>query len=137
MRRLWELCWGAGRILLVFWRFSGPGPRLILSLQRNAAPVVSTIRTYAADAKASPTEVSSILEQRIRGVQDEANLAETGRVLSVGYVVPRLGAGSWQLGRWLVSGERALHRNQQGPMAESDATGCPIGMRKLTLFTSQ
>ena len=44
------------------------------------------VRTYAADAKASPTEVSSILEQRIRGVQEEAGLAETGRVLSVGYV---------------------------------------------------
>lgn len=43
-------------------------------------------RNYAADAKASPTEVSSILEQRIRGVQEEAGLAETGRVLSVGYV---------------------------------------------------
>jgi hypothetical protein len=43
-------------------------------------------RFYAADAKASPTEVSSILEQRIRGVQEEASLAETGRVLSVGYV---------------------------------------------------
>lgn len=41
-------------------------------------------RSYA--DKASPTEVSSILEQRIRGVQEEANLAETGRVLSVGYV---------------------------------------------------
>lgn len=41
-------------------------------------------RTYA--DKASPTEVSSILEQRIRGVQEEAGLAETGRVLSVGYV---------------------------------------------------
>lgn len=38
------------------------------------------------DAKASPTEVSSILEQRIRGVQEEAGLAETGRVLSVGCV---------------------------------------------------
>ena len=44
------------------------------------------VRTYAADAKASPTEVSSILEQRIRGVQEEAGLAETGRVLSVGCV---------------------------------------------------
>ena len=29
--------------------------------------------------------MSSILEQRIRGVQEEAGLAETGRVLSVGY----------------------------------------------------
>jgi hypothetical protein len=43
------------------------------------------VRNYAADAKAAPTEVSSILEQRIRGVQEEAGLAETGRVLSVGY----------------------------------------------------
>jgi len=41
-------------------------------------------RTYATDTKPSPTEVSSILEQRIRGVQEEAGLAETGRVLSVG-----------------------------------------------------
>lgn len=44
------------------------------------------VRSYAAEAKASPTEVSSLLEQRIRGVQEEANIAETGRVLSVGYV---------------------------------------------------
>ena len=43
-------------------------------------------RTYA-EAKATPTEVSSILEQRIRGVQEEGGLAETGRVLSVGYVL--------------------------------------------------
>jgi hypothetical protein len=43
-------------------------------------------RSYA--DKATPTEVSSILEQRIRGVQEESNLAETGRVLSVGYVEP-------------------------------------------------
>ncbi len=55
---------------------------------RNAAPAAVNVasmqaRTYA-DAKASPTEVSSILEQRIRGVQEESNLAETGRVLSVG-----------------------------------------------------
>ena len=35
---------------------------------------------------AAPTEVSSILEDRIRGVSEEANLNETGRVLSVGYV---------------------------------------------------
>lgn len=46
------------------------------------------VRSYAAEAKAAPTEVSSILEQRIRGVQEEAGLAETGRVLSVGYVNP-------------------------------------------------
>lgn len=39
-----------------------------------------------ASAKAQPTEVSSILEERIRGVSEEANLNETGRVLSVGYV---------------------------------------------------
>ncbi|KAE9967111.1 Alpha subunit of the F1 sector of mitochondrial F1F0 ATP synthase [Venturia inaequalis] len=48
------------------------------------------IRTYASDAKASPTEVSSILEQRIRGVQEEAGLAETGRVLSVGDGIARV-----------------------------------------------
>ncbi|KAK4904363.1 Alpha subunit of the F1 sector of mitochondrial F1F0 ATP synthase [Elasticomyces elasticus] len=43
-----------------------------------------------ADAKAAPTEVSSILEQRIRGVQEEAGLAETGRVLSVGDGIARV-----------------------------------------------
>lgn len=47
-------------------------------------------RSYAADAKASPTEVSSILEQRIRGVQEESGLAETGRVLSVGDGIARV-----------------------------------------------
>lgn len=63
---------------------------------RNTAPATilsatKQARGYAADAKASPTEVSSILEQRIRGVQEEAGLAETGRVLSVGYVYSNTG----------------------------------------------
>ncbi|KAI9722610.1 MAG: Alpha subunit of the F1 sector of mitochondrial F1F0 ATP synthase [Candelaria pacifica] len=62
---------------------------------RNTAPAVfnvasKQIRNYAADAKAAPTEVSSILEQRIRGVQEEAGLAETGRVLSVGDGIARV-----------------------------------------------
>ncbi|KAH7022763.1 P-loop containing nucleoside triphosphate hydrolase protein [Ilyonectria destructans] len=58
---------------------------------RNAAPAaINAVRSYASDAKASPTEVSSILEQRIRGVQEEANLAETGRVLSVGDGIARV-----------------------------------------------
>ncbi|KAK3300784.1 P-loop containing nucleoside triphosphate hydrolase protein [Chaetomium fimeti] len=58
---------------------------------RNAAPTISALqtRTYA-EAKASPTEVSSILEQRIRGVQEESGLAETGRVLSVGDGIARV-----------------------------------------------
>lgn len=56
------------------------------SLHQTRAPAfTNAIRTYAAEAKATPTEVSSILEQRIRGVQEETSLAETGRVLSVGY----------------------------------------------------
>ncbi|KAF1828615.1 ATP synthase-like protein subunit alpha [Decorospora gaudefroyi] len=55
------------------------------------APVfASAVRSYAADAKAAPTEVSSILEQRIRGVQEETSLAETGRVLSVGDGIARV-----------------------------------------------
>ncbi|KAK0624735.1 P-loop containing nucleoside triphosphate hydrolase protein [Bombardia bombarda] len=58
---------------------------------RNAAPAVSALQTRTfAEAKASPTEVSSILEQRIRGVQEESNLAETGRVLSVGDGIARV-----------------------------------------------
>ncbi|QBZ59789.1 hypothetical protein PoMZ_04753 [Pyricularia oryzae] len=57
---------------------------------RNAAPAFASrqARTYA--DKATPTEVSSILEQRIRGVQEEAGLAETGRVLSVGDGIARV-----------------------------------------------
>jgi F-type H+-transporting ATPase subunit alpha len=60
-----------------------------VAVARNAAPAFAA-RTYAADAKATPTEVSSILEQRIRGVQEESNLAETGRVLSVGDGIARV-----------------------------------------------
>ncbi|QKX55159.1 uncharacterized protein TRUGW13939_02251 [Talaromyces rugulosus] len=66
-----------------------------LASARVAAPspfaaASKQVRTYAADAKAAPTEVSSILEQRIRGVQEEAGLAETGRVLSVGDGIARV-----------------------------------------------
>ncbi|KAF2850724.1 ATP synthase-like protein subunit alpha [Plenodomus tracheiphilus IPT5] len=56
----------------------------------RAPAFTSAIRTYASDAKATPTEVSSILEQRIRGVQEENSLAETGRVLSVGDGIARV-----------------------------------------------
>jgi F-type H+-transporting ATPase subunit alpha len=71
--------------------FSGLRLTSLSAQARNAAPAAFNAasiqaRSYAADAKAAPTEVSSILEQRIRGVQEESGLAETGRVLSVGYV---------------------------------------------------
>ncbi|MCJ1449007.1 MAG: Alpha subunit of the F1 sector of mitochondrial F1F0 ATP synthase [Stictis urceolatum] len=60
----------------------------------RAAPSLAAIskpaRSYASDSKPAPTEVSSILEQRIRGVQEEAGLAETGRVLSVGDGIARV-----------------------------------------------
>ncbi|KAG9796353.1 ATP synthase subunit alpha, partial [Aureobasidium melanogenum] len=62
--------------------------RVVTPAPFNAAS--KQVRSYAADAKASPTEVSSILEQRIRGVQEEAGLAETGRVLSVGDGIARV-----------------------------------------------
>ncbi|KAE8365834.1 P-loop containing nucleoside triphosphate hydrolase protein [Aspergillus caelatus] len=68
-----------GRIAAV--RAAAPGP---------VSGAAKQVRTYAAEAKASPTEVSSILEQRIRGVQEEAGLAETGRVLSVGDGIARV-----------------------------------------------
>lgn len=76
---------------------AGPEGALLLSKaltvfpqQTRSTPAIfntttKQVRCYAADAKAAPTEVSSILEQRIRGVQEETSLAETGRVLSVGY----------------------------------------------------
>ncbi|CAH2449609.1 F1F0 ATP synthase subunit alpha, mitochondrial [Komagataella phaffii CBS 7435] len=57
------------------------------SVPRVVRPLVS--RGYAA-AKAAPTEVSSILEEKIRGVSAEADLNETGRVLSVGDGIARV-----------------------------------------------
>ncbi|KXS96756.1 hypothetical protein AC578_5351 [Pseudocercospora eumusae] len=60
------------------------------AVQRSAPAAVNITRGYAADTKAAPTEVSSILEQRIRGVQEEAGLAETGRVLTVGDGIARV-----------------------------------------------
>ncbi|KAF2859136.1 ATP synthase F1, alpha subunit [Piedraia hortae CBS 480.64] len=58
--------------------------------QRVPAIANTFARSYASEAKASPTEVSSILEQRIRGVQEESGLSETGRVLSVGDGIARV-----------------------------------------------
>ncbi|CCE65193.1 hypothetical protein TPHA_0K00590 [Tetrapisispora phaffii CBS 4417] len=65
--------------------------RLAYSASRavTARSVVSGVRSYAT-AKAQPTEVSSILEERIRGVSEEANLNETGRVLAVGDGIARV-----------------------------------------------
>ena len=47
------------------------------------------MRSYAT-AKASTSEVSSVLEQRILGAESEANLQETGRVLSIGDGIARV-----------------------------------------------
>ncbi|KAK0347430.1 Alpha subunit of the F1 sector of mitochondrial F1F0 ATP synthase [Friedmanniomyces endolithicus] len=88
-----------------------------LPQQRTTPAIVNTVtRSYAADAKASPTEVSSILEQRIRGVQEEAGLAETGRVLSVGFasgvkgMCMNLEAG--QVGVVLFGSDRAVKEGE-------------------------
>ncbi|KAI5287564.1 Alpha subunit of the F1 sector of mitochondrial F1F0 ATP synthase [Ascosphaera aggregata] len=57
------------------------------------APFVAApkqVRSYAVEAKPAPTEVSSILEQRIRGVREDSAVAETGRVLSVGDGIARV-----------------------------------------------
>jgi len=67
--------------------------RLVSVRAAAQGPIASAskqMRNYASEAKASPTEVSSILEQRIRGVQEESGLAETGRVLSVGDGIARV-----------------------------------------------
>ncbi|KJX94871.1 mitochondrial ATP synthase alpha subunit like protein [Zymoseptoria brevis] len=59
--------------------------------QRTTPAIASTLaRGYASESKAQPTEVSSILEQRIRGVQEDTGLAETGRVLTVGDGIARV-----------------------------------------------
>jgi F-type H+-transporting ATPase subunit alpha len=41
-------------------------------------------RSYAINAKAGSNEVSSTLERRIHGIEEDTKLTETGRVLSVG-----------------------------------------------------
>jgi hypothetical protein len=76
-------------VLACFELFAGTSANLLFFTPcqaRNAAPAVTGMQARFYADKASPTEVSSILEQRIRGVQEESGLAETGRVLSVGYV---------------------------------------------------
>ncbi|KAJ5555730.1 hypothetical protein N7535_008163 [Penicillium sp. DV-2018c] len=65
-------------------------PGRIASVRAAAAGPLNGVRSYASEAKATPTEVSSILEQRIRGVSEEAALTETGRVLSVGDGIARV-----------------------------------------------
>ncbi|CAI5125166.1 BEM_collapsed_G0001000.mRNA.1.CDS.1 [Saccharomyces cerevisiae] len=56
---------------------------------RPAAAALASTRRLAS-TRAQPTEVSSILEERIKGVSDEANLNETGRVLAVGDGIARV-----------------------------------------------
>lgn len=81
---------GSGRhlevILELFSRCTTPSAAALTQLlsQRTPAIATSIARGYASEAKAQPTEVSSILEQKIRGVQEDTGLAETGRVLTVG-----------------------------------------------------
>ncbi|KAF5097644.1 hypothetical protein D0Z00_002327 [Geotrichum galactomycetum] len=62
----------------------------VSATQRAVAVARPTLTRGLASAKASPTEVSSILEERIRGVSGEADLNETGRVLSVGDGIARV-----------------------------------------------
>ncbi|CCC70309.1 hypothetical protein NCAS_0E02390 [Naumovozyma castellii] len=50
----------------------------------------STARFASTTSKPQPTEVSSILEERIRGVANDTNLNETGRVLAVGDGIARV-----------------------------------------------
>ncbi|CAO3589958.1 unnamed protein product [Absidia cylindrospora] len=67
----------------------------LAAFSRTAAfrPTISAaanvFRTYAT-AKPSTSEVSSILEERILGSSSEANLQETGRVLSIGDGIARV-----------------------------------------------
>ncbi|KAK9763803.1 Alpha subunit of the F1 sector of mitochondrial F1F0 ATP synthase, partial [Basidiobolus ranarum] len=60
---------------------------------RNAGAVsrlFSTASVNLAGAKPSTSEVSSILEERILGLSDAADINETGRVLSVGDGIARV-----------------------------------------------
>ncbi|WKT52788.1 ATP synthase subunit alpha, N-terminal domain-like superfamily [Fusarium oxysporum f. sp. vasinfectum] len=70
---------GAVRRSIRIVAISAPQPAALRNLPRVFMPY----RSYSAGPKASPAEVSSILEQRIRGVNEEAQMAETGRVMSI------------------------------------------------------
>ncbi|KAG1451446.1 hypothetical protein G6F56_008086 [Rhizopus delemar] len=65
--------------------------RSLISAARLNLGAVATaaVRSYAT-AKPSTSEVSSILEQRILGSSSEADLQETGRVLSIGDGIARV-----------------------------------------------
>ncbi|KAI8072758.1 ATP synthase subunit alpha [Gongronella butleri] len=64
--------------------------RSVLSAARlNLGAVATAARSYAT-AKPTTSEVSSILEERILGSSSEANLQETGRVLSIGDGIARV-----------------------------------------------
>ncbi|ODV91324.1 hypothetical protein CANCADRAFT_32002 [Tortispora caseinolytica NRRL Y-17796] len=62
----------------------------VRALRASAVSTRTVARRGLADAKPAPTEVSSILEERIRGVSADAALSETGRVLSVGDGIARV-----------------------------------------------
>ncbi|QHS71475.1 F1F0 ATP synthase subunit alpha [Saccharomyces paradoxus] len=66
--------------------------RTLINSTRAARPAAAALASTRrlASTKAQPTEVSSILEERIKGVSDEANLNETGRVLAVGDGIARV-----------------------------------------------
>src|SRR5262249_28112148 len=114
-----SLCWGqfSSSRAPALGGYPSSWPRLtkfLFALQaRNTVPTILNVsaiqaRSYAPDQKAAPPEVSSILEQRIRGVQEEASLAETGRVLSVGYVrAPHHGTASFDKAGWAEESRRA------------------------------
>ena len=59
------------------------------TIRPASVALFSTSRAHNAE-KPSPTEVSSILEERIRGSTAEADMTETGRVLSVGDGIARV-----------------------------------------------
>jgi hypothetical protein len=75
-----------GAILDLSWRCTTPSAAALTPHLSQRTPAIATTfaRGYASETKAQPTEVSSILEQKIRGVQEDNSLAETGRVLTVG-----------------------------------------------------
>ncbi|THW28931.1 ATP synthase subunit alpha, partial [Aureobasidium pullulans] len=84
----WSCRWRRRSLLLALAKSCNTSLTSLHLQARAVAPVANSVRGYA--DKASPTEVSSILEQRIRGVQEESGLAETGRVLSVGDGIARV-----------------------------------------------
>jgi F-type H+-transporting ATPase subunit alpha len=71
-------------------KYLGSSNVLALSTTTNSRTMSTSSTHYAAQSAQSTAEVSSILEQKILGIQSKQDLEETGRVLTIGDGIARV-----------------------------------------------